>query len=67
MRRRAVQDALLPDIHIVDLGRTEARLPKREQSRLETYNLGDRLRVVALLLVPVVVALGRRAAVRKRA
>src|ERR1700730_17422082 len=34
-----------PDI-IVDLGRTEARLPKREQSRLETYNLGDRLRVV---------------------
>ena len=34
-----------PDV-IVDLGRTEARLPKREQSRLETYNLGDRLRVV---------------------
>ena len=34
-----------PDL-IVDLGRTEARLPKREQSRLETYNLGDRLRVV---------------------
>jgi transcription termination/antitermination protein NusA len=33
-----------PDI-IVDLGRTEARLPKREQSRLETYNVGDRLRV----------------------
>jgi len=31
---------------IVDLGRTEARLPKREQSRLESYNLGDRLRVV---------------------
>src|SRR5437588_3111413 len=31
---------------IVDMGRTEARLPKREQSRLETYNLGDRLRVV---------------------
>jgi transcription termination/antitermination protein NusA len=30
---------------IVDLGRTEARLPKREQSRLETYNAGDRLRV----------------------
>jgi len=30
---------------IVDLGRTEARLPKREQSRLETYNIGDRLRV----------------------
>jgi transcription termination/antitermination protein NusA len=33
-----------PDI-IVDMGRTEARLPKREQSRLETYNVGDRLRV----------------------
>jgi N utilization substance protein A len=30
---------------IVDLGRTEARMPKREQSRLETYNMGDRLRV----------------------
>src|SRR5258708_9019409 len=34
-----------PDV-IVDLGRTEARLPKREQSRLETYNFVDRLRVV---------------------
>jgi N utilization substance protein A len=34
-----------PDL-IVDLGRTEARLPRREQSRLETYNVGDRLRVV---------------------
>src|SRR6266700_7219728 len=34
-----------PDV-IVDMGRTEARLPKREQSRLETYNLGERLRVV---------------------
>ncbi|MGC1105545.1 MAG: transcription termination factor NusA [Candidatus Acidiferrales bacterium] len=33
-----------PDV-IVDLGRTEARLPKREQSRLEAYNIGDRLRV----------------------
>jgi len=33
-----------PDI-IVDMGRTEARLPKREQSRLEAYNVGDRLRV----------------------
>src|ERR1700758_1495325 len=30
---------------IVDLGRTEARLPKREQSRLEAYNVSDRLRV----------------------
>jgi transcription termination/antitermination protein NusA len=34
-----------PDL-IVDLGRAEARMPKREQSRLETYNIGDRLRVV---------------------
>src|SRR5271168_4059088 len=33
-----------PDL-IVDIGRTEARLPKREQSRLESYNLGERLRV----------------------
>jgi len=33
-----------PDL-IVDLGRTEARLPKREQSRLESYNVGERLRV----------------------
>lgn len=31
---------------IVELGRYEARLPKREQSRLETYHIGDRLRVV---------------------
>src|SRR3984893_4180057 len=31
---------------IVDMGRTEARLPKREQSKLETYNIGERLRVV---------------------
>ena len=34
-----------PDI-IVDIGRTEARMPKREQSRLETYTIGDRLRVI---------------------
>src|SRR6202050_2458422 len=34
-----------PDL-IVDMGRTEARLPKREQSKLETYNIGERLRVV---------------------
>ncbi|HVB34640.1 MAG TPA: transcription termination factor NusA [Patescibacteria group bacterium] len=31
---------------IVELGRTEARMPRREQSRAETYNMGDRLRVV---------------------
>jgi len=23
------------------MGRTEARLPKREQSKLETYNIGE--------------------------
>src|SRR5450432_1188313 len=34
-----------PDL-IVHMGRTEARLPKREQSKLETYNIGERLRVV---------------------
>src|ERR1700721_775003 len=35
-----------PDL-IVDMGRTQARLPKREPSGLETYNLGARLRVVS--------------------
>jgi N utilization substance protein A len=38
-----------PDI-IVDLGRTEARLPRKEQSRLETYQIGDRLRAVITLV-----------------
>lgn len=31
---------------IVEIGRHEARMPRREQSRLETYHTGDRLRVV---------------------
>ena len=31
---------------IVDLGRHEGRLTRREQSRLESYGIGDRLRVV---------------------
>ena len=31
---------------IVELGRYEARMPKREQSRLEAYHIGDRIRVV---------------------
>src|SRR5436190_18778828 len=31
---------------IVDLGRAEARMPRREQLRLETYQIGDRLRDV---------------------
>src|SRR5579862_6261460 len=31
---------------VVDLGKTEARLPKREQSRLESFSVGDRIRCV---------------------
>ncbi|MBS1832613.1 MAG: transcription termination/antitermination protein NusA [Acidobacteria bacterium] len=31
---------------VVDLGKTEARLPKKEQSRLESYSVGDRIRCV---------------------
>src|SRR5437773_4494300 len=31
---------------IVDLGRAEARMPRREQLRLENYQIGDRLRAV---------------------
>jgi len=34
-----------PDL-IVDLSKTEARLIKKEQSRLENYSVGDRIRVV---------------------
>ena len=34
-----------PDV-IVDLGRTEGRMPRKEQSRLETYQVGDRIRAV---------------------
>ncbi len=34
-----------PDL-IVDMGRTEGRLPRREQSRLESYQIGDRIRVI---------------------
>jgi N utilization substance protein A len=34
-----------PDI-IVDLGKTEGRIPKREQSRLESFQIGERVRVV---------------------
>jgi N utilization substance protein A len=32
-----------PD-YILDLGKTEAKLPKKEQSRLESYSVGDRVR-----------------------
>jgi N utilization substance protein A len=31
---------------ICDLGKTEARLPKKEQSRLENFTIGDRVRCV---------------------
>ena len=34
-----------PDF-IVDMGKTEARLPKKEQSRVETFSIGDRVRCV---------------------
>jgi len=35
---------------VVDLGKTEARLPKREQSRLESFSVGDRIRCVIKLV-----------------
>ncbi len=38
-----------PDV-ILDLGRTEARMPRKEQSRLESYQIGDRLRAVIVLV-----------------
>ncbi len=31
---------------VLDLGKTEARLPKKEQSRLESFSVGDRVRCV---------------------
>jgi N utilization substance protein A len=31
---------------VVDLGKTEARIPKKEQSKLESFGLGDRVRCV---------------------
>ncbi len=31
---------------IVDMGKNEARLPKKEQSRVETFSIGDRVRCV---------------------
>ncbi len=34
-----------PDL-IADLGKTEARLPKKEQSKLESFSAGDRVRCV---------------------
>jgi N utilization substance protein A len=38
-----------PDL-ILDLGRTEARLPKREQSKLDTFTVGDQVRCVIRLV-----------------
>ncbi len=38
-----------PD-YILDLGKTEAKLPKKEQSRLENYSVGDRVRCVIRLV-----------------
>src|SRR6202522_1054933 len=38
-----------PD-YVLDLGKTEARLPKKEQSRLESYSAGDRVRCVIELV-----------------
>jgi transcription termination/antitermination protein NusA len=38
-----------PDL-IVDLGRTEGRLPRREQSKLESFSPGDRIRVVIKMI-----------------
>ncbi|MBI2681922.1 MAG: transcription termination/antitermination protein NusA [Acidobacteriales bacterium] len=34
-----------PDV-IVDIGKAEARIPRKEQSRLESFTVGDRIRVV---------------------
>jgi transcription termination/antitermination protein NusA len=38
-----------PD-YVLDLGKTEAKLPKKEQSRLESYGVGDRVRCVIRLV-----------------
>ena len=32
--------------YICDMGKTEARIPKKEQSRVETFSIGDRVRCV---------------------
>jgi len=41
-----------PDM-IVDIGKTEAMLPLREQSRAETYKQGERVRAVIVKVLPV--------------
>jgi N utilization substance protein A len=40
-----------PDM-IVDIGKTEALLPLREQSRMETYKQGERVRAVIVKVLP---------------
>ena len=40
VKRSEAQDMM------VDLGKTEARLPKKEQSKLESFSVGDRMRCV---------------------
>lgn len=41
-----------PDI-IVDIGKTEAMLPLREQSRAEAYKQGERVRTVIVKVLPI--------------
>jgi N utilization substance protein A len=41
-----------PDM-IVDIGKTEALLPLREQSRMESYKQGERVRAVIVKVLPV--------------
>jgi len=43
----AVKRVELQDV-IFDLGKAEARMPRREQSRLEQFSVGERVRVVLL-------------------
>ena len=44
----AIVKRLEPMDVIFDLGKAEARMPKREQSRLESFAVGERVRVVLL-------------------
>ena len=44
----AVVKRLEPQDVIFDIGKTEARMPRREQSRLEQFAVGERVRVVLL-------------------
>ncbi len=44
----AVVKRLEPQDVIFDLGKAEARMPRREQSRLEQFAVGERIRVVLL-------------------